>query len=281
KLLIKQSRNQINVIRRKRNSAKKFLKRDTIDLLANHLQVHSIFCSSNALWIPCHNKEGINLASFLSENKANSYASLYSANLMRDASLNDRVELRILGDVGAKIRVMNFDTPDVHFRERWRENESGGGRRERGTVGPIGTKFSSSVLGLRDLSSLASENKFLAVKLKQAANGIFLESNASSVNDYEVIQKTLRSASILSFTFREVVEDVELQDYYIPKGWKVLPLFKAFTILLISSLNHTNSTTHASRWQNFGGRYFEFGELERRYTGRNKIIILCYFSYFQ
>ncbi|XP_072078012.1 abscisic acid 8'-hydroxylase 2-like [Arachis hypogaea] len=132
-----------------------------------------------------------------------------------------------------------------------------------------------------NLSSLASENKFLAVKLKQAANSIFPESNASSVNDYEVIQETLRSANILSFTFREVVEDVELQDYYIPKGWKVLPLFKAFTILLISSLNHTNSTPHASRWQNFGGRYFEFEEPDRRYTGRNKIIILCYFSYFQ
>ncbi|XP_020963072.1 uncharacterized protein LOC107608841 isoform X3 [Arachis ipaensis] len=171
----------------------------------NEQKVHSIFCSSNALWIPCHNKE-----------------------------VHERI-LRIYDDF----------------------------------VWPL------------NLSSLASENKFLAVKLKQAANGIFLESNASSVNDYEVIQKTLRSASILSFTFREVVEDVELQDYYIPKGWKVLPLFKAFTILLISSLNHTNSTTHASRWQNFGGRYFEFGELERRYTGRNKIIILCYFSYFQ
>ncbi|XP_072058313.1 uncharacterized protein [Arachis hypogaea] len=38
KSLIKQSRNRINVIRRKRNSAKKFLKQDTIDLLANHLQ---------------------------------------------------------------------------------------------------------------------------------------------------------------------------------------------------------------------------------------------------
>ncbi|XLR50328.1 hypothetical protein S83_001000 [Arachis hypogaea] len=37
----------------------------------------------------------------------------YSANLMRDASLNDRVELRILGDVGAKILVINFDTPGV------------------------------------------------------------------------------------------------------------------------------------------------------------------------
>ncbi|XLT74655.1 hypothetical protein HN873_031081 [Arachis hypogaea] len=54
----------------------------------------------------------------------------YSANLMRDASLNDRVELRILGDVGAKILVINFDTPGVQFRERRRENESGGGRRD-------------------------------------------------------------------------------------------------------------------------------------------------------
>ncbi|XP_015962582.1 WPP domain-interacting tail-anchored protein 1 [Arachis duranensis] len=37
----------------------------------------------------------------------------------------------------------------------------------------------------KQLSSLASENKILAVKLKQAANGIFPESNASSANDYE------------------------------------------------------------------------------------------------
>nr|GMC52158.1 abscisic acid 8'-hydroxylase 1-like [Ipomoea batatas] len=41
-----------------------------------------------------------------------------------------------------------------------------------------------------------------------------------------VIQETLRVASILSFTFREAVEDVELQGYLIPKGWKVLPLFR-------------------------------------------------------
>jgi hypothetical protein len=33
--------------------------------------------------------------------------------LIRDASLNDRVELRVLGDVGAKIRVMNFESPNV------------------------------------------------------------------------------------------------------------------------------------------------------------------------
>ncbi|XVF68809.1 hypothetical protein PTKIN_Ptkin11bG0030800 [Pterospermum kingtungense] len=41
-----------------------------------------------------------------------------------------------------------------------------------------------------------------------------------------VIQETLRAASILSFTFREAVQDVEFEGYYIPKGWKVLPLFR-------------------------------------------------------
>ncbi|KAM7490840.1 hypothetical protein LguiA_033761 [Lonicera macranthoides] len=41
-----------------------------------------------------------------------------------------------------------------------------------------------------------------------------------------VIQETLRVASILSFTFREAVEDVEFEGYFIPKGWKVLPLFR-------------------------------------------------------
>ncbi|CAM8903950.1 unnamed protein product [Rhodiola kirilowii] len=41
-----------------------------------------------------------------------------------------------------------------------------------------------------------------------------------------VIQETLRVATILSFTFREAVEDVEYEGYVIPKGWKVLPLFR-------------------------------------------------------
>ncbi|KAL8252870.1 hypothetical protein R6Q59_036563 [Mikania micrantha] len=41
-----------------------------------------------------------------------------------------------------------------------------------------------------------------------------------------VIQETLRAASILSFLFREAVEDVEVEGYLIPRGWKVLPLFR-------------------------------------------------------
>ncbi|PQQ05889.1 hypothetical protein Pyn_22348 [Prunus yedoensis var. nudiflora] len=40
------------------------------------------------------------------------------------------------------------------------------------------------------------------------------------------IKESLRMASIISFTFREAVEDVEYKGYLIPKGWKVLPLFR-------------------------------------------------------
>ncbi|KAK4757518.1 hypothetical protein SAY87_018819 [Trapa incisa] len=36
-----------------------------------------------------------------------------ATDLIRDASLNDRVELRVLGDVGAKIRVLSFNSPSV------------------------------------------------------------------------------------------------------------------------------------------------------------------------
>ncbi|KAL6515261.1 hypothetical protein OROHE_018893 [Orobanche hederae] len=36
-----------------------------------------------------------------------------AADLLRDASLNDRVDLRVVGDVGAKIRILGFNSPDV------------------------------------------------------------------------------------------------------------------------------------------------------------------------
>ncbi|RYR36479.1 hypothetical protein Ahy_A09g041444 isoform B [Arachis hypogaea] len=129
KSLIKQSRNRINVIRRKRNSAKKFLKQDTIDLLANHLQaVHLIqgineqkarFIVSFVAAMPSGSLATTRKVStwppFSQRIKQTVMLHFYSANLMRDASLNDRVELRILGDVGAKILVINFDTPGVQL----------------------------------------------------------------------------------------------------------------------------------------------------------------------
>ncbi|RYR36478.1 hypothetical protein Ahy_A09g041444 isoform A [Arachis hypogaea] len=160
KSLIKQSRNRINVIRRKRNSAKKFLKQDTIDLLANHLQAVHLIQGINEQKASEREKILMNqvhqfllctyvlsliysvmslirfIVSFVAAMPSGSLATtrkvstwppfsqrikqtvmlhFYSANLMRDASLNDRVELRILGDVGAKILVINFDTPGVQL----------------------------------------------------------------------------------------------------------------------------------------------------------------------
>ncbi|KAJ0789659.1 putative (+)-abscisic acid 8'-hydroxylase [Helianthus annuus] len=43
---------------------------------------------------------------------------------------------------------------------------------------------------------------------------------------YKVIMESLRMASIISFTFREAVTDVKYKGYLIPKGWKVMPLFR-------------------------------------------------------
>ncbi|PON83868.1 Late embryogenesis abundant protein [Trema orientale] len=42
-----------------------------------------------------------------------------AVDLIKDASLNDRVELRVLGDVGAKIRVLNFDSPGVQVSQHY------------------------------------------------------------------------------------------------------------------------------------------------------------------
>nr|QPD79369.1 abscisic acid 8'-hydroxylase 3 [Impatiens walleriana] len=43
----------------------------------------------------------------------------------------------------------------------------------------------------------------------------------------KVVLESLRMASIISFAFREAVADVEYKGYLIPKGWKVMPLFRS------------------------------------------------------
>ncbi|KAJ8491373.1 hypothetical protein OPV22_013094 [Ensete ventricosum] len=48
----------------------------------------------------------------------------------------------------------------------------------------------------------------------------------SMVLTHKVILESLRMASIISFPFREAVADVEYKGFLIPKGWKVMPLFR-------------------------------------------------------
>ncbi|KAL3530777.1 hypothetical protein ACH5RR_010099 [Cinchona calisaya] len=65
------------------------------------------------------------------------------------------------------------------------------------------------------------------IRTKDNNRGLMWEDTRHMPLTSKVIQETLRSASILSFTFREAVQDVEFQGYLIPKGWKVLPLFRS------------------------------------------------------
>ncbi|PKA55448.1 Abscisic acid 8'-hydroxylase 3 [Apostasia shenzhenica] len=54
----------------------------------------------------------------------------------------------------------------------------------------------------------------------------YLHDHPKLLEAVKVILESLRMASIISFTFREAVADVEYKGYLIPKGWKVMPLFR-------------------------------------------------------
>ncbi|CAN0880264.1 Abscisic acid 8'-hydroxylase CYP707A2 [Linum grandiflorum] len=77
------------------------------------------------------------------------------------------------------------------------------------------------------LQAVTEEQEEIAKEMRNREDGVLSwEDTKKMPITSRVIQETLRVASILSFTFREAVEDVEYEGYLIPKGWKVLPLFR-------------------------------------------------------
>ncbi|XWS28808.1 hypothetical protein CRYUN_Cryun25bG0103100 [Craigia yunnanensis] len=76
------------------------------------------------------------------------------------------------------------------------------------------------------LEAVAREQEGIQCKIIEANRRLTWDDTRHMPLTTRVIQETLRTASILSFTFREAVQDVEFEGYYIPKGWKVLPLFR-------------------------------------------------------
>ncbi|KAM1362307.1 hypothetical protein PS1_027670 [Malus domestica] len=72
---------------------------------------------------------------------------------------------------------------------------------------------------------LTSRWNFLGVITTTLHSGCDLRTSEATPTT-KAIKESLRMASIVSFTFREAVEDVEYKGYLIPKGWKVLPLFR-------------------------------------------------------
>ncbi|CAN8247328.1 unnamed protein product [Cochlearia groenlandica] len=76
------------------------------------------------------------------------------------------------------------------------------------------------------LQQVSREQVGIQKKIREEKRGISWEDTRKMPLTTRVIQETLRVASVLSFTFREAVQDVEFEGYLIPKGWKVLPLFR-------------------------------------------------------
>uniref|UniRef100_M1CFE1 (+)-abscisic acid 8'-hydroxylase n=1 Tax=Solanum tuberosum TaxID=4113 RepID=M1CFE1_SOLTU len=73
------------------------------------------------------------------------------------------------------------------------------------------------------LKYLSDDQKLLETVKLQEKN---ISSHQLEELQLQVILESLRMSSIISFTFREAVADVEYDGYLIPKGWKVMPLFR-------------------------------------------------------
>uniref|UniRef100_A0A1S4AA91 Cytochrome P450 724B1-like n=1 Tax=Nicotiana tabacum TaxID=4097 RepID=A0A1S4AA91_TOBAC len=61
-----------------------------------------------------------------------------------------------------------------------------------------------------------------------------------------VINETLRCGNLVKFVHRKAIKDVEFKGYYIPAGWKVLPMLSV--VHLDSSLHQNPSEFNPWRW---------------------------------
>ncbi|KAH0680447.1 hypothetical protein KY284_021532 [Solanum tuberosum] len=76
------------------------------------------------------------------------------------------------------------------------------------------------------LECVKAEQKVILQSNEQENHGLTWTQTRKMPITNKVVLETLRMASIISFAFREAVADVEYKGYLIPKGWKVMPLFR-------------------------------------------------------
>ncbi|CAH9111188.1 unnamed protein product [Cuscuta epithymum] len=77
------------------------------------------------------------------------------------------------------------------------------------------------------LHSVKAENKAVRELNVEGAHHLTWRNTREMPLTSKVILESLRMASIISYTYREAVEDVEYKGYLIPKGWKVMPTFRS------------------------------------------------------
>ncbi|KAL5705730.1 (+)-abscisic acid 8'-hydroxylase [Ranunculus cassubicifolius] len=76
------------------------------------------------------------------------------------------------------------------------------------------------------LESVKAEQKAIHGSNEDGTQSLTWSKTRNMILTHKVILESLRMSSIISFTFREAVADVEYKGYLIPKGWKVMPLFR-------------------------------------------------------
>ncbi|KAJ8763272.1 hypothetical protein K2173_026173 [Erythroxylum novogranatense] len=76
------------------------------------------------------------------------------------------------------------------------------------------------------LEAVKAEQKAICELNAEGGQTITWKQTRNMPLTHKVVLESLRMASIISFTFREAVADVEYKGYLIPKGWKVMPLFR-------------------------------------------------------
>ncbi|XP_042484417.1 abscisic acid 8'-hydroxylase 4-like isoform X1 [Macadamia integrifolia] len=76
------------------------------------------------------------------------------------------------------------------------------------------------------LEAVKAEQKAIYESNVEGKQPLTWAQTRNMVLTHKVILESLRMASIISFTFREAVVDVEYKGYLIPEGWKVMPLFR-------------------------------------------------------
>ncbi|XP_050376376.1 abscisic acid 8'-hydroxylase CYP707A1-like [Argentina anserina] len=77
------------------------------------------------------------------------------------------------------------------------------------------------------LEAVKAEQNVIRLSNEQAGNQPLSWAHTRSMPiSFKVVLESLRMSSVISFLFREAVVDVEYKGYLIPKGWRVMPLFR-------------------------------------------------------
>ncbi|CAN1315959.1 Cytochrome P450 724B1 [Linum perenne] len=99
-------------------------------------------------------------------------------------------------------------------------------------------------MGLDALSEVQLEHENIRSR-KEEGVLLSLEDYKKMEFTHNVINEALRCGNVVKFVHREALKDVKFKDYFIPSGWKVLPVFTA--VHLDSSL-HPNAP-HFDPWR--------------------------------